>query len=216
MQTSNELSPLEVRVGIDIGGAQHSVAVGLSDGSLLDEFDIGHHPDGFNQFFDRVTKHSDENNGCGVRVAMEGYNGHARPLDMMVQQRDWPLYSINNLKLARFKEIFPAAAKSDRIDANRALQLFQLRDQVPLARGVLQQVEPSSEENAKLKRYTRRRKQIVDEKVRVSCRIQSDLQAVCPGLLEITGKADNLWFLRLIASVDSCLLYTSPSPRDRG
>jgi transposase len=120
----------------------------------------------------------------------------------MVQQQNWPLYSINNLKLARFKEIFPAASKSDRVDANRALQLFQLRDQVPLARGVLQEVVPSSEENAQLKRYTRRRKQIIDEKVRVSCRLQSDLQAVCPGLLEMTGQVGNKWFLQLLSSGD--------------
>lgn len=193
----------EIQVGIDIGGSQHSIAVGLSDGTLLDEFDIDHRPDGFEKFFNRVTQHSDKHGGCGVRVAMEGYNGHARPLDVMVQDKNWPLYSINNLKLARFKEIFPAASKSDRVDANRALQLFQLRNQMPLARGVLQEIVPSSEENAQLKRYTRRRKQIFDEKVRVSCRLQSDLQAVCPGLLEMTGQVGNKWFLQLLSSGDT-------------
>jgi transposase len=30
-------------------------------------------------------------------------------------------------------------------------------------------------------------------------RLQADLQAVCPGLLAITGEADNLWFLSLLA-----------------
>jgi transposase len=30
-------------------------------------------------------------------------------------------------------------------------------------------------------------------------RLQADLQAVCPGLLSITGEADNLWFLSLLA-----------------
>ena len=202
MHVSHTSSPLEILVGIDVGSQQHSVAVGLSDGSLLEEFDINHRPDGFAQFFNRVTEHSEKFDGCGVRVAMEGYNGHARPLDVMVQQQSWPLYSINNLKLARFKEIFPAVSKSDKMDANRALQLFQLREHVPMARGVLQEVLPSPTENAQLKRYTRRRKQVVDEKVRVSCRLQSDLQAVCPGLLDITGKVDNLWFLRLLTSVD--------------
>ena len=32
--------------------------------------------------------------------------------------------------------------------------------------------------------------------------LQADLQAVCPGLLEITGDAGNLWFLRFITSTD--------------
>jgi transposase len=33
--------------------------------------------------------------------------------------------------------------------------------------------------------------------------MQGDLQAVCPGLLEITGDAGNLWFLRFLTSSDS-------------
>ena len=53
---------------------------------------------------------------------MEGYNGYARPLDSMVLARGWQLYNINNLKLARFKEIFPGAAKTDVIDARRGLE----------------------------------------------------------------------------------------------
>jgi hypothetical protein len=35
--------------------------------------------------------------------------------------------------------------------------------------------------------------------------MQGDLQAVCPGLLEITGEAGNLWFLRLLTSTDSLI-----------
>jgi hypothetical protein len=70
-----------------------------------------------------------------VAVAMEGFNGCARPLDTMVRRRGYRLYNINNLKLARFKEIFPGAAKSDRIDARKGLELFQLSDHLPLAKG---------------------------------------------------------------------------------
>jgi hypothetical protein len=65
---------------------------------------------------------------------MEGFNGWARPLDSLVRQRGHRLYNINNPKLARFREIFPRAAKSDRIDAREGLELFQpksrLRGQV--------------------------------------------------------------------------------------
>ena len=48
------------------------------------------------------------------------------PLDSLVKARGWQLFNVNNLKLARFKEIFPAAAKSDRIDSAKTLELFQL------------------------------------------------------------------------------------------
>ena len=90
--------------------------------------------------------------------AMEGYNGHARPLDSMVRQRGYRLYNLNNLKFARFKEIFPGAAKSDRIDARKGLELFQLSDHLPLAKEVLQEVSGTPPENEVLKRLTRRRR----------------------------------------------------------
>jgi hypothetical protein len=38
---------LQLRVGIDVGSRCHSVAVGLSDGSLLEEFEIPHRAEGF-------------------------------------------------------------------------------------------------------------------------------------------------------------------------
>lgn len=49
---------------------------------------------------------------------------------------------------------------------------------------------------------TRRRRRLVNEQGRVLNNLQSDLQAVCPGLLEITGDAGNLWFLRFLTSAD--------------
>ncbi len=55
-----------------------------------------------------------------VAVAKEGYNGWARPLDTLVCSRGYRLFNINNPKLARFKEIFPAATKSDRIDVRKS------------------------------------------------------------------------------------------------
>ena len=107
---------------------------------------------------------------------------------------------MNNLKLARFKEIFPAAAKSDAIDARKGLEVFQLQDHLPLAKGVLQEVAVTPEENEVLKRLTRGRRHLVNEQGRVLNHIQSDLQAVSPGLLEITNDVGNLWFLRFLTS----------------
>jgi transposase len=39
--------------------------------------------------------------------------------------------------------------------------------------------------------------------VRVVNNLQADLQAVCPGLLEITGEASNQWFLNFLLSADT-------------
>ncbi len=143
---------LEVRVGVDVGAHRHSIAVGLSDGTVLDEFEIAHTPEGFQEFFPRIEAHARHRR---VAVAMEGYNGHARPLDGLVQDQGWPLYNVNNLKLSRFKEIFPGAAKTDRLDSRKTLELFQLRDHLPLAKDVLQEVVAAPEENVALKRLVR-------------------------------------------------------------
>ena len=71
-----------------------------------------------------------------------------------------------------------------------------------MAKDVLQEVPEVPPENQKLKRLTRCRRQLVNEKVRVVNRMQSDLLAVCPELLAITGDATNLWFLRFLSSQD--------------
>jgi transposase len=194
-------TPLEIRVSVDVGCKQHQVAVGLSSGEVLDEFSIVHQRTGFQTFFERLEK-LEQQYQCPVRVAMEGYNGYARPLDALVLARGWQLYNINNLKLARFKEIFPGAAKTDAIDARRGLELFQLRDFLPTTKDVLQAVAEAPQENQILKRLSRRRRRLVNERVRLLNQLQADLQAVCPSLLAIAGEAKNLWFLRFVTSTD--------------
>jgi transposase len=191
----------EIRVSVDVGYAQHSVAIGLSGGERLEEFEIRHRPEGFAEFFSRIETIRLRHGGS-VWVAMEGFNGFARPLDRLVQDRGYRLLNINNLKLARFKEIFPAAAKTDRIDARKGLELMQLGEVLPVARKALQQVQVAPRVNDQLKRLTRRRQVLVDERTRILSRMQTDLQAVCPGLLEITGRAGNRWFLNCLTRVD--------------
>jgi transposase len=83
------------------------------------------------------------------------------------------------------------------------LELFQLSDHLALAQEVLQEVSATPPENEVLKRLTRRRRRLVNERVRVVNNLQADLQAVCPGLLEITKEASNQWFLNFLVSADS-------------
>lgn len=192
---------VELRVGVDIGCRSHNVAIGLSSGELLEEFSIKHDPEGFREFFSRIEQ-QERRLGCPVAIAMEGFNGHARPLDTLVRARNYRLFNINNLKLARFKEIFPGAAKTDPIDARKGLELFQLRDHLPVAKDVLQEVRPTPQEHTILKRLSRRRRRLVNERVRVINNMQADLRSVCPGLLEISGEADNVWFLRFLTCTD--------------
>ena len=198
----SEEKAIELRVSVDVGYRRHSVAIGLSSGEVLEEFEIEHRPEGFQEFFSRIEKHH-KTKRIPVAVAMEGYNGYARPLDSLVSGQGYRLYNLNNLKFARFKEIFPGAAKSNRIDARKGLELFQLQDHLPLAKEILQEVKGTPAENEVLKRLTRRRRRLVNERVRVVNNLQADLQAVCPGLLEITNDAGNQWFLNFLVSAES-------------
>ena len=187
----------QLNVAIDVGSVMHRVAIGLGTGAAIDEFDCPHTPVGIGQFFTRVRHHK-EKHGATVSVAMEGFGGYARPLDNQILAQGWQLYAINNLKFARFKEIFPAPAKTDAIDAKRMLQLMQVREDQPVARAVLQEVAPIDDTHQQLKALTRRRKLMVEERTEVSLRMQAELLAVAPGLLAITGRADNLWFLNFL------------------
>ena len=187
----------QIRVGIDVGCKAHRVGIANPDGKILEEFDISHTDAGFCDFFRRVEHHKHKSD-LPVAVAMEGFNGYARPLDRLIQERGYTLYNVNNLKLARFKEVFPAAAKTDPIDTRKILELFHLKDHLPLAKDALQKVVSAPPVNDKLKRLSRRRRQLVNEKVRVVNR----LQAVCPELRAITKDACNLWFLRFLTCRD--------------
>ena len=92
----SEEKAIELRVSVDVGSRRHSVAMGLSSGEVLEEFEIEHRPEGFAEFFSRIEKHL-KSKGYAVAVAMEGYNGYARPLDSMVRQHGYRLYNLNNL-----------------------------------------------------------------------------------------------------------------------
>ena len=191
----------EIAVAIDVGSRRHAVAVGASDGGLLEEFEIAHDRLGFEEFFRRVEQYR-ERTGLRVVVGMEGTGGWARPLDGLIRERGYELLNVNNVKLARFKEIFPSPAKTDRIDARKMLELMRMRRVLPMSRNVLEPTQGVDPIHAQLKRLTRRRRQLVVEKTRIIGRFFADLCAVSPGLTEITGEIGNRWFLEFVCSRD--------------
>jgi transposase len=195
-------TPHELQIGIDIGSISHAIAISDNQGNILKEFEISHSNKGFDSFFQIVDKLSTKHH-ANINVAMEGYNGWARPFDALVLEHGYKLYNVNNIKLARFKEIFPAAAKTDSIDARKIVELFSLRKHLPIAKEVLQEVKPSDTTNAQLKKLTRRRKQLVEERKSIANRFGSDLQAEVPDLKATTSSVDNLWFLRFITLRDN-------------
>lgn len=108
----------EIRVCMDIGSQSHRVAIGLSSGKILEEFDISHTPQDIQLFFEKINRHK-EHYQLPVVVAMESYNGHARPIDKYVLEKGYRLINVNNHKLAQFKKVFPGANKNDVVDTKK-------------------------------------------------------------------------------------------------
>jgi hypothetical protein len=50
----SEKKSLELRVSVDVGSRRHSVAIGLPNGEVLEEFEISHRVEGFQEFFSRT------------------------------------------------------------------------------------------------------------------------------------------------------------------
>lgn len=192
----------EILVGVDVGCYQHDVVIGNADGVVLDHFQIDHQRHGLAEFFDRIDQ-CQPSTPANVSVAMEGYNGWARPLDQQVLDQKFRLYNVNNLKLARYKEIFPPPAKTDAIDAKRILELFAFQGKTHVARDVLQEVPAPDPVHKELKYLTRRRRQRVELKALQITRLRTDLQAFVPGLCSITTGIDRMWFLRFLTARDN-------------
>jgi len=184
-------------VGVDVGCRKHHVAIG-GPGGITEQFEITHDALGFSHFFERISDQANRQS-LPVIVGMEGTNGYARPLDQLVKDKGYALLNVNNLKLARFKEIFSSPAKTDSIDAQQIVTLMMMAPFMDQIKESLQPVLTVDVVEQQLKRLSRRRRQLVQEKVSVQNRIQADLQSVCPGFLDIINKVDSLYVLRFLS-----------------
>ncbi|MCZ6803656.1 MAG: transposase [Proteobacteria bacterium] len=59
---------------------------------------------------------------------------------------------------------------------------------------------PVAEVEQQLKRLSRRRRRLVDERTRYINALQADLRGLSPGLIDITKDVGNVWFLNFLAS----------------
>ncbi len=95
----------------------------------------------------------------------------------------------------------------------KSLERVRLKDHLSVAEDVLHEVSPVPPRTQKLKQLIRRRRQ-PEEKVRLVNRMNSDLLAVCPELLGITGEVTNLWFPRFLFSRDDLRKLAGMSPQE--
>lgn len=194
----------KILVCVDVGCRNHHVAIGISSPDnlkRLENFPVKHTPEDIDFFFKRLDELK-QTHQLPVHVAMEGYNGYARPIDTYVLEHGHRLFNLNNIQLANYKKLVRKRAKTDPVDASKMLELFRFHETNTSESIVIQEVFEVDDVNAKLKRLTRRRDDLVQEKVVLVNRIQSDIESICPGLVSITKSVNNLWFLWFLSSVD--------------
>lgn len=185
-----------LQVSVDVGSESHWVQVGRQ-GRPIEAFQVVHTAPGFEQFFRKVEQHRQP--GEKVVVLTEGSGNGLRPLDGRIQKRGYQLLQINYCKAARFREACAGPAKTDQLDAARGLQLLQLQHHWSEEGTVCEPVQPVAEAERQLRALTQRRRRLVQEKTRLVSQLQANLQALCPGLVSITRRVDNLWFLNLLS-----------------
>lgn len=199
----------KVLVCIDVGFQKHYAAIALSTPDSLqrlDGFPISHTPEGIDFFFKRLEEIKSTHQ-LPIHVAMEGYNGYARPIDSYVLEHGYRLFNLNNVQLANYKKLVRKRAKSDPVDSWKMVDLFRfheinMRESKTNQTNVIQEVFQIDDVNVKLKRLTRRRSDLVQEKVILVNRIQTDIESICPGLASISGDVCNFWFLNFLTSTD--------------
>jgi len=117
----------------------------------------------------------------------------ARPLDGHILRHGYSLYSVNNLKLARYKEIFPAPARPTRLMRAEFSNCSGLSEHLPLARDALHEVAPNTGANDR-SNVSRGGANSSVERVRVLNRMQSDFMRCAPGAAGDHGESGHLWF----------------------
>ena len=133
------------------------VAIGLSDGSLLEEFEIPHIlAEGFRDFFARVFFSArDHENASANRHGRLQSSIHGRWTALVRAMAS--LFNVNNLAgPTSWRSLKRPRPQGEYIDSRKTLGgCSRLRDHLPMAGEVLQEVMATPEENNDLKRLSR-------------------------------------------------------------
>ena len=88
---SEVMSTNEIRVCMDVGSAEHYIAIGLASGERIQDIVLKHETREISKFFGRIEKIRQKYN-LPVVFAMEGYNGHVRPIDKQILEKGYRLW----------------------------------------------------------------------------------------------------------------------------
>ena len=160
-------------VGIDWGDKKHAWALQAEGSSNIEEGQVLHTPEAIQEWAAGLQRRFPT--GC-VAIALEQSRG---PLVFALSKYEHlVLYPIHPTSAADYRKIFrPSGAKSDSEDAAMHLDmLIRHRDR-------LRRLNPDTRETRALQLLTEDRRQLVDERTRLSNRLGADLKSYFPQLL---------------------------------
>lgn len=163
-----------VRVGMDWGDKKHAWALQAESSSKIEKGEIAHTPEAIQEWVGELLRRFPT--GC-VAIALEQSRG---PLVYALSK--YPrlvLYPIHPTSAAEYRKVFrPSGAKSDGVDATLHLDMLIRHPDK------LRPFNPDTPETRAIQLLTEDRRQLVDERTRLSNRLGADLKSYFPQLLQ--------------------------------
>lgn len=180
-------------VGIDWGDKKHAWALQVKGSSQIEKGELEHTPEAVHDWAGALRQRF---GGACIAVALEQSRGAL--VFMLSKYEHLVLYPIHPSSAADYRKIFrPSGAKSDGPDADLLLD-FLLRHP-----DRLRPLQPDTELTRTLQLLVEGRRQLVDERKRLSNRLRADLKSYYPQVL--------LWFEDPTAAVVLDLLERWPT-----
>ena len=173
-------------VAIDWADAKHDICVQAA-GSLQREFDcISHQVDQIEQWAQSLHKRF----GGTIAIALELSKG---PIVYALQKYDFfVVFPVNPSTLAKYRETFtPSGAKDDRQMRSLSWTFWSV------ILNASQPLNPQSVEMRTLACLVEQRRNLVDDKTRITNRLRSTLKQYYPQMLEWFKHVDTVMVLRL-------------------
>lgn len=174
-----------VIVGIDWASKKHDVHIIHADGESAGQ--IVHQIDQIDAWVDELYQLA---NGKPIAIAIEQKRGPL--LNALIKRENITIYPIDPGKFKNYRESFTKEAKTDGIDARYLAKMLSER---------IETLVPISEVSAdatKLHETTRLRRTTVDERSRVLLKLQAELNAYFPLILELFSAANQKAPLQLL------------------
>lgn len=167
-------------VGIDWADDHHDIHVTDDSAATLDSFIIPHSHEGIEKLKKRISKFC--NNSTTVLVALESHHGL---LIYALIEAGYIVYPINSKSMDRYRDRYRmSSSKSDPHDAMVLANI--LRTDLHLYRPL-----PAERlADARLKQLTRAQEALVQQKVKISNQLMTQLKAYYPAVLELFSGLD--------------------------